>query len=110
MKGVGGLETETINLDEVKLIITVEGETLEAQGRPDQLLLQSGLETGTQIPHACQLGGCGQCRAKLISGTVNMVKNDVLDEDELEAGLILTCQSYPTSAEVILNYDAAEKF
>jgi ring-1,2-phenylacetyl-CoA epoxidase subunit PaaE len=57
-------------------------------------------------PFACAGGVCGTCRAKLISGTVEMAENYALEPDEIEKGFVLTCQSHPTSDSVTVDYDA----
>ena len=41
----------------------------------------------------------------LTKGQVNMVKNEVLSEEEIRDGKIVVCQSYPVSDEIELNYD-----
>jgi hypothetical protein len=51
-------------------------------------------------------GVCSACRAKLVAGTAEITTNYSLEKWELEAGFILTCQAHPTSAEVVIDYDA----
>jgi ring-1,2-phenylacetyl-CoA epoxidase subunit PaaE len=58
------------------------------------------------LPFACKGGVCGTCRARLIEGEVTMRRNYALEQDELDAGYILTCQSLPASPSVIVDYDA----
>lgn len=69
-------------------------------------ILNAALRVRGDVPFACAGGVCGTCRAKLVSGTVDMVENYALEPDELERGYILTCQSIPTSEEVTVDYDA----
>lgn len=87
----------------------VESETFQIQGSKNKTILQMGMETGRRIPHACQVGGCGQCRAVLREGYVRMKVNHVLDTDELEKNLILTCQAIPLTDTIVIDYDAAEE-
>ena len=56
--------------------------------------------------YACKSGVCTTCRAKILSGTVEMKKNYGLSQSEIAAGYVLTCQAVPTSDEVVLSYDA----
>ena len=49
---------------------------------------------------------CGTCRAKVVTGEVNMRRNYALEDDELAEGYVLTCQSLPVSDELALDYDA----
>ena len=57
------------------------------------------------LPFACKGGVCGTCRAKVTAGEVTMRRNYALEEDEVAAGYVLTCQSLPTSEAVTVDYD-----
>ncbi|MFE6733917.1 1,2-phenylacetyl-CoA epoxidase subunit PaaE [Microbacterium sp. NPDC057650] len=69
-------------------------------------ILESTQQTRTDVPFACKGGVCGTCRAKLCAGEVDMVRNYALEPAEVEAGFILTCQSFPVSDEVTVDYDS----
>lgn len=69
-------------------------------------ILEGALQTGSSAPYSCMGGACGTCRAKLLSGTVEMDQNFALGRSDLDAGYILTCQSHPTSPTVSVDYDA----
>jgi ring-1,2-phenylacetyl-CoA epoxidase subunit PaaE len=58
------------------------------------------------LPFACKGGVCGTCRARLVEGKVTMRRNYALEQDELDAGYILTCQSLAASPSLIVDYDA----
>ena len=58
------------------------------------------------LPFACKGGVCGTCRARLVHGEVTMRRNYALEQEELDAGYILTCQSLAASASLIVDYDA----
>ena len=68
-------------------------------------ILESVRAAGLRAPFACKQGVCATCKARLISGTVEMKANYALTEDDLAKGYILTCQSVPTSDDVVLDYD-----
>lgn len=68
-------------------------------------ILDAALKTGADLPFACKGGVCCTCRAKVISGTVEMDMNFALEDDEVDKGYILTCQSHPTSDEVFVDFD-----
>jgi len=68
-------------------------------------ILDAALEQGADLPYACKGGVCCTCRAKLIEGRVNMEINYALEEDEVEAGFILTCQSHPLTEKVVVDFD-----
>jgi len=72
----------------------------------DVPVLEAALRVRSDAPFACKGGVCGTCRAKLVSGTVEMDTNYALEPDEIDNGYVLTCQSHPTSEAVVLDYDA----
>jgi ring-1,2-phenylacetyl-CoA epoxidase subunit PaaE len=76
---------------------------LESAGQP---VLDAVLQVRADAPYACKGGVCGTCRAKLLEGTVRMDQNYALEDDEVAAGYVLTCQSHPTAEQVVLDYDA----
>jgi ring-1,2-phenylacetyl-CoA epoxidase subunit PaaE len=49
---------------------------------------------------------CGTCRAKVCGGEVDMVRNYALEPAEVDAGFVLTCQTFPVSEAVTVDYDA----
>ncbi len=48
---------------------------------------------------------CGTCRALLVEGQVTMRRNYALEQDEVDAGYVLTCQSLPASDRLTVDYD-----
>ncbi len=68
-------------------------------------ILDAALATGADLPYACKGGVCCTCRAKLVKGKVDMEVNYALEEEEVEAGFILTCQSHPRSEHVVVDFD-----
>lgn len=68
-------------------------------------ILNAALRVRPDVPFACAGGVCGTCRAKVVTGTVTMDENYALEQDELDKGYVLTCQSHPTSAEVTVDFD-----
>ena len=71
-----------------------------------ETILNAALRVRPDVPFACAGGVCGTCRAKLVSGAVEMEENYALEPDELDNGYVLTCQSRPTSHDVTVDYDA----
>jgi ring-1,2-phenylacetyl-CoA epoxidase subunit PaaE len=67
-------------------------------------VLDAVLAVRADAPYACKGGVCGTCRARCVSGAVEMDVNYALEPDELAAGVVLTCQSHPTSDEVRLEF------
>ncbi|MBB5373007.1 1,2-phenylacetyl-CoA epoxidase subunit PaaE [Acidocella aromatica] len=69
-------------------------------------ILDSVRAAGMSAPYACKGGVCATCRAKVISGSVEMLLNYGLTDDEVAQGYILTCQSTPKSDDVVISYDS----
>jgi ring-1,2-phenylacetyl-CoA epoxidase subunit PaaE len=68
-------------------------------------ILDAGLAQGADLPFACKGGVCTTCKAKLVEGEVEMEVNYGLEEEEVKAGFILTCQSHPRSKKVVVDFD-----
>jgi ring-1,2-phenylacetyl-CoA epoxidase subunit PaaE len=94
----GALHSITFTLDGRASTVTTP-----VHGR--ESVLNAALRVRPDVPFACAGGVCGTCRAKLVSGTVEMEENFALEPEELERGYVLTCQSLPTSEAVSVDYD-----
>jgi ring-1,2-phenylacetyl-CoA epoxidase subunit PaaE len=70
-----------------------------------ETVLEAGMREGMELPHACKSGVCSTCRAMLVEGEVDMDQNFALEDYEIARGYILTCQSYPATDQVTVNYD-----
>jgi ring-1,2-phenylacetyl-CoA epoxidase subunit PaaE len=68
-------------------------------------VLDAGRAAGLDLPYSCKGGMCCTCRAKLLDGEVKMHKNFALEKGDLDAGFVLTCQSYPLTGRVVLSFD-----
>jgi len=69
-------------------------------------ILDSARAAGLPAPFACKAGVCATCRARVVSGEVEMAARYGLTDEEVAAGYILTCQSVPKGEGVELDYDA----
>jgi ring-1,2-phenylacetyl-CoA epoxidase subunit PaaE len=87
--------------------------TVVLNGRSTQLVLprtepvlDAAQKVRADLPFACKGGVCGTCRALVTSGEVTMRRNFALEDDEVDAGFVLTCQALPVSDKVTVDYDA----
>lgn len=94
--GSSGAATVTVQLHGRSTTLSVE--------KDGGSVLDAVLAVRADAPFACKGGVCGTCRARCVSGSVEMDVNYALEPDELEAGVVLTCQSHPTSDEVRLEF------
>jgi ring-1,2-phenylacetyl-CoA epoxidase subunit PaaE len=87
--------------------VNLDGRTTQVKmPTKDETILNATLRSRPDAPYSCTGGVCGTCRARLISGEVQMDRNYALEPEEIKAGIVLTCQSHPVTDEVALDYDA----
>lgn len=85
--------------------IIIDGDKHVIELQENEAILEAALRVGLDAPYACQGGSCCTCRALLQEGKVEMAVNYALSASEVKQGFILTCQSRPTTASVVVNYD-----
>lgn len=68
-------------------------------------ILDAGLRNGIELPYSCKGGVCSTCRCRLLEGQVDMDVNFALEDYEVARGFILSCQSYPVTDKVVIDYD-----
>lgn len=86
-------------------VVTLDGQTHELRWPRTAKLLDVLLDQGLDAPFSCREGHCGACAVLKKSGEVEMEINDVLEQSDLEEGLILGCQALPRSDSVEVTYD-----
>jgi ring-1,2-phenylacetyl-CoA epoxidase subunit PaaE len=68
-------------------------------------LLDAAMREGADLPYACKGGVCCTCKARVLEGEVEMERNYGLVKEEIEAGFILTCQAFPKTEKVVIDFD-----
>ncbi|WP_369205346.1 2Fe-2S iron-sulfur cluster-binding protein [Streptomyces sp. PU-14G] len=101
----GAASTATAIAGSATVNATLGGRGGSWPAREGETLLETVLRNRTDAPYACKGGVCGTCRARLVGGQVHMDRNFVLEEEEIEAGYVLACQSHPTTPEIALDFD-----
>lgn len=74
----------------------------------NETVLDGAIRSGIDVRYSCKSGVCATCRAKLLSGEVDMDANYALEDYEVARGFILCCQSYPASRTLTVDFDAQE--
>jgi ring-1,2-phenylacetyl-CoA epoxidase subunit PaaE len=80
--------------------------TVDSPKSAHETVLNAALRVRPDVPFACAGGVCGTCRAKVVSGEFEMEENYALEKDEVDRGYVLTCQTRPTSEELVVDFDA----
>jgi len=85
--------------------ITLDGATQSVTVPKDQTILDAALQNAMDAPYACKAGVCSTCRCRVLEGEVEMVANHALEDYEVEKGYVLSCQSFPVTDRVVVDYD-----
>lgn len=86
----------------IKVEVELDGEEhVFDDWQPGQRLLAFLESKGLRAPHSCREGECSACAIRLLSGEVRMLHNDVLEQEDLDEGLRLGCQSVPATDDLV---------
>ena len=88
-----------------KITLIIDGENMNFSMDKDNNILDEALANGLDVPYSCQGGVCTTCMCKLEKGKVIMDDDQMLSDEEINDGLMLTCISKPDSDEIVINYD-----
>ncbi|MER6996385.1 ferredoxin--NADP reductase [Streptomyces sp. NPDC000410] len=85
--------------------VRLDGRTRQVPWGPDTPLLDALLAAGVDAPYSCREGACSACCCRVVTGEVKMLRNEVLDEEDLAEGYVLACQALPLTERVEVTYD-----
>ena len=89
-----------------EVTVVLDGRSTTTVVPPDLAVLDGGQQVRPDLPFACKGGVCGTCRALVTHGEVRMRRNFALEQAEVDAGYVLTCQALPVSAAVTVDFDS----
>ena len=98
-------KNETMSNGICQVEVIVDDETFNFQMDASKTILEAALSHDIDAPYSCQGGICSSCIARIREGEVQMRQNNILTDSEIDQGFILTCQSEPVSAKVVVDYD-----
>jgi len=88
-----------------EITVIIDGARRSFTMQKGQSVLEAALENGQEAPFSCKAGVCSTCMGKVLEGEVEMISNHALEDYEVERGYVLTCQSYPLSDKLTIDYD-----
>jgi ring-1,2-phenylacetyl-CoA epoxidase subunit PaaE len=95
-----------IQMPKSKITVKLDGRSFDFElGFNNDSILDAALKQGADLPFACKGGVCCTCKAKLLEGEVDMDVNWGLEQEEVEQGYILACQSHPKTKKVVVDFD-----
>jgi ring-1,2-phenylacetyl-CoA epoxidase subunit PaaE len=94
---------------ETEVTVIMDGShTSFTMDKDKESLLDAGLRAGIDMRYSCKAGVCSTCRCKLVEGKVEMDVNYALEDYEVARGFVLSCQSFPVTDKVVVDFDQAE--
>ncbi|NNE53388.1 MAG: 2Fe-2S iron-sulfur cluster binding domain-containing protein [Sulfitobacter sp.] len=88
-----------------KVTVIIDGAQRTFEMSKGQSVLEAALENGQDAPFSCKAGVCSTCMCKVLEGEVEMLSNHALEDYEVENGYVLSCQSYPLTDKLVIDYD-----
>ena len=101
----GGTAPTATEADEGTITIHLNRKKKSVPRREGETLLETARRAGLTPPFSCESGNCATCMATLTEGKATMRVNDALTDDEVEDGLVLTCQAIPDTPSVTVRYE-----
>lgn len=96
---------EKAGAGQVAVSVTLDGASRSFEMPRDQAVLDAALAADMDAPYACKAGVCSTCRCRVLEGEVEMAANHALEDYEVRAGYILSCQAFPLSDKLVVSYD-----
>jgi 3-ketosteroid 9alpha-monooxygenase subunit B len=97
-------EVDQVTSTDATLEVEIDGQTHRLPWPAGHRMLDVVIGAGLNPPFSCRQGHCGSCALRLLSGEVELVDNEVLEQEDFDEGYILACQAVARSDEVSVTY------
>jgi len=95
-----------VGKQECEVTVIVDGyHTVFTMEKEKESLLDAGLKNGIDMRYSCKGGVCATCRCKIVEGKVDMDANYCLEDYEIARGFVLSCQSFPVTDKLLIDFD-----
>lgn len=84
--------------------VDLDGRTHQITWPRSRTLVDVLLDAGIDAPYSCREGTCGSCMCLLLEGEVEQGSTEALDEEDIEDGYVLGCQSKPVSDRIHVEF------
>jgi 3-ketosteroid 9alpha-monooxygenase subunit B len=93
-----------ISVTTAQLSVRLDGAEHEVPCAEGETLLSAMQRAGLRPPSSCLVGSCATCMCTVERGSVELLRNDALDQQELDAGWTLACQALATSEHLRVRF------
>lgn len=90
--------------DAHQVLIRIDGRQHDVRVRYPSSILAAAKSNCIKLPYSCEAGRCGSCAATVLKGKVWMAYNEVLTDEEIAAGRVLTCQGFPVEGDAEISF------
>lgn len=87
-----------------KVTIHINNDTYQLEVQYPRSIIATAKQHKIELPYSCEAGRCGSCAATCTSGKIWMAYNEVLMDDEIERGRVLTCQGFPVGGDATIRF------
>lgn len=87
-----------------KVRVLLNGSRFEFETHYPDTILAAAKKQNIHLPYSCEAGNCGSCTATRVKGMTWMAYNEVLVDDEIAKGKVLTCQGFPVGGDIELEF------
>lgn len=97
--------TTEVGADSATVTVRLDGERSTLAWPTRTTLLDALRSKGLDAPFSCREGACSACACRVVDGEVKLLRNSVLEEEDLAEGYVLACQALPLTGHVEIVYD-----